>query len=161
MWYTFPAYPLRVRASLPPTGAFTRINRPPVPERGMNPSLRILVCDDNVDVARALAPVAGDEGHVVHVVHTGPAAGDGARQVHALDAVFLDLNLASAMDGVETARRLRRDLGLADVLLVAVTGAAADDDLRRTSEAGFDLHLVKPVEAQALRAVLARAIRRP
>ena len=126
----------------------------------MSASLRILVCDDNVEVARALALWLEMEGHAVHVVHDGPAALETARR-QPPDAVLLDLGLASVMDGVETARRLRRDLSLAEVLLVAVTGSGADDDLARTSEAGFDLHLVKPVELEVLRAALARASRRP
>jgi CheY-like chemotaxis protein len=126
----------------------------------MSQPLRILICDDNVDVARTLALWLEIEGHEVRVVHNGPAALEAARE-QPPDVVLMDLGLGSPMDGVETARLMRRDLGLADVLLVAITGAGADEDLQRTSEAGFDLHLVKPAAMEELREVLARAKRRP
>ena len=73
----------------------------------------------------------------------------------------MDLGLGSRMDGVETVRQMRRDLGLTDALIVAVTGSGTDDDRRRTTEAGFNLHLVKPVEAEVILDVLRRAKRRP
>jgi CheY-like chemotaxis protein len=126
----------------------------------MSQPLHVLICDDNVDVARALGLVLEMGGHAVQVVHGGLAALEAARQ-RPPDVVLMDLGLASAPDGVETARRLRRDLGLADVLLVAVTGAGADEDRQRTTAAGFDLHLVKPVATEVLLEVLAQAKRRP
>ena len=126
----------------------------------MSQPLRILICDDNVDVARTLALWLEIEGHEVRVVHNGPAALEAARE-QPPDVVLMDLGLGSPMDGVETARLMRRDLGLADVLLVAITGSGADEDLQRTSEAGFDLHLVKPAAMEELREVLARAKHRP
>jgi len=126
----------------------------------MSQPLRIVVCDDSVDVARTLALLLEMEGHEVRVVHSGLAVLEAAQR-QPPDVVLLDLGLASAPDGVETARRLRRDLGLTDALLVAVTGASGDEDRRRTREAGFDLHLVKPAEPAELLEALQRAQRRP
>ena len=125
----------------------------------MSQSLRILICDDNVDGARAMALWLEMEGHEVRAVHNGPAALEAAREWPP-DVVLMDLGLADCMDGVEAARQMRRDLGLADALIVAVTGAGADEDHRRTTEAGFDLHLVKPVEAEVMLEALRRAKRR-
>ena len=125
----------------------------------MNQSLRILVCDDNVDGARTLALWLGIEGHDVRVVHNGPEALDAAR-AWPPDVVLMDLALPPSMDGVEAVVRLRRDVGLTDATIVAVTGYGDDEDRRRTQEAGFDLHLVKPVEPEDMLEALRRA-RRP
>jgi CheY-like chemotaxis protein len=125
-------------------------------EAGMSDSLRILVCDDNVEGADAMALWLRVGRHEVRVVHDGPAALEAARHWPP-DVVLLDLALPAGMDGVETGVRLRQDLGLADALLVAVTGHGRDEDKRRTAAAGFDLHLVKPVEPEALLAVLGQA----
>ncbi len=126
----------------------------------MSQSLRILICDDNVDGARTMALWLEMEGHEVRAANDGPAALEAAR-AWPPDVVLMDLGLAEPMDGVEAARQMRGDLGLADVFIVAVTGHGSDDDRRRTQEAGFDLHLVKPVEAQVMLEVLAQAKRRP
>ncbi len=126
----------------------------------MSQPLRILICDDNVDGARSMALWLEMEGHEVRSAHTGPAALEAARE-QPPDVVLMDLGLGSHMDGVETVRQMRRDLGLTDALIVAVTGSGADDDRRRTTEAGFDLHLVKPVEAEVILDVLRGAKRRP
>ncbi len=61
------------------------------------------------------------------------------------------------MSGLEVARRLRRDLGLRDVLLVAVTGYGQEEDKRRSEEAGFNAHLVKPISLDVLQELLSRA----
>jgi CheY-like chemotaxis protein len=111
---------------------------------------RILVVDDNVDSAETMAEILKLWGHEVETAHDGPAALEAAR-AHRPDAVLLDLGLP-AMDGYETARRLRQE-GLG-TLLVAVTGFGAAEDRRRTAEAGFDTHLTKPVSPEALRRVL-------
>ncbi|MBI3946723.1 MAG: response regulator [Armatimonadetes bacterium] len=70
------------------------------------------------------------------------------------EVVLLDLGMP-VMDGCEVARRLRGDPRFAGVLLVALTGYGQDEDRERTAQAGFDHHLVKPVEMDALRRVLA------
>ena len=124
----------------------------------MSQSLRILVCDDNVDGARTMALWLGIEGHDVRVVHNGPEALEAA-QAWPPDVVLMDLALPPSMDGVEAVVRLRRDLGLTEATIVAVTGYGDDEDRRRTQEAGFDLHLVKPVEPEDMLEALKRAKR--
>ena len=88
-------------------------------------------------------------GHEVRAVHDGPAA---LAAVEALrpDVVLLDIGMPG-MSGYEVARRLRERPGGAALRLVALTGWGAEDDRRRTREAGFDHHLVKPVAPAELR----------
>jgi PAS domain S-box-containing protein len=119
------------------------------------PSRRVLVVDDNVDAAESLALALRLAGHDVRVAHDGPSALDAARAARP-DVVLLDLGMP-VMDGYEVARRLRREPGLDGVRLVALTGWGQEEDRRRTREAGFDGHLVKPVEVDIIQAVLAEA----
>ena len=122
----------------------------------MSRPLRILLCDDNVDGANTMALWLRIDGHDVRVVHNGPAALEAAR-AWPPEAVLLDIGLPGKMDGFETARRLRGDLGLTEPLLVAVTGRSHDEDRQHSQDAGFDLHLVKPVEPEVLQEALAKA----
>jgi CheY-like chemotaxis protein len=69
--------------------------------------------------------------------------------------VLLDIGLPGT-SGLEVARRMRQNLGLTDALLVALTGYGQDEDRRRSHEAGFNAHLVKPVDLDALEKLLAR-----
>jgi PAS domain S-box-containing protein len=110
---------------------------------------RILVVDDNVDAAETLAVLLRWEGHDVRVAHDGPAA-LAAAQADPPDVMILDLGMPG-MDGYEVARRLREQPGANDILLVALTGWAQEEDRRRCYEAGFDGHLPKPAEPDALR----------
>jgi len=114
---------------------------------------RILVVDDNVDAAETLAILLRLAGHSVEVAHDGAAA-IGMAQAKRPELAFLDLGMPG-MDGYELARRLRADKALAGVRLVALTGWGQDEDRRRSAEAGFDLHVVKPVEPAMLDKVLA------
>jgi CheY-like chemotaxis protein len=111
-----------------------------------------LVVDDNRDAARSLARLLGLYGHDVQTAHDGPAALQTA-QTHAPEVILLDIGMPR-MDGLEVARRIRNDLGLKRTLLVAVTGYGQDRDRRRSEEAGFDVHLVKPIEFEHLHTVL-------
>jgi CheY-like chemotaxis protein len=122
-----------------------------VPGSTPSPPRRILVVDDNLDAADSLAALLRLEGHTVRVANDGPAA-LAAAQVEPPDLVILDLGMPG-MDGFEVARRLREQPGRTTVL-VALTGWAQEDDRRRCSEAGFDGHLPKPVEPDALRQFL-------
>ncbi len=115
---------------------------------------RVLVVDDNVDVAEAVAMLLEDLGHEVKVAHSGPQALESVR-TYRPEAVFLDLGLPG-MDGYEVARRLRAEPGVGGVLLVALSGYGQPEDRRRSREAGFDEHLVKPVVSAALQPLLAR-----
>jgi len=116
-------------------------------------SHRVLVVDDNIDAADSLAMLLRLQGHEVEVAHDGPSALQLAASVRP-EMVFLDIGMPG-MDGNEIARRLRRQPTLNGLVLVALTGWGAPEDRRRTADAGFDHHLVKPVEPIALDALLA------
>ena len=113
--------------------------------------LSVLIVDDNEDAAESLAEVVKSMGHRAHVAYTALSALQVAADL-APDLILLDLGLPD-LDGLETARRLRRMLA-SGTRLVAVTGYAADEDRRRTREAGFDQHMAKPVMPEALAEVL-------
>jgi PAS domain S-box-containing protein len=116
------------------------------------PRRRILVVDDSRDAAESLALLLRLEGHEVQVARDGPAALELARRQRP-EVAFLDLAMPG-MDGYELCRRLRAEPALAPTLLVALTGWGQEADRRRSEEAGFDRHLVKPVEPQSLRRLL-------
>lgn len=109
---------------------------------------RILVVDDNRDSANSLGMVLEVEGHKVESVYT---AQDALERVGSFkpDVVLLDIGLPG-MDGYEVARRIRELPGLERVRLVALTGYGQADDKERTRSAGFDGHLVKPVDFSLL-----------
>jgi PAS domain S-box-containing protein len=105
---------------------------------------RLLVVDDNVDSAEILARLLRKSGHDVRTAYTGPTALEAAVD-HLPDVVLLDIGLPG-LNGYEVARRLRQDPRLEGVLLVAMTGYGQESDLQLAKEAGFDRHLVKPVD---------------
>jgi CheY-like chemotaxis protein len=117
-----------------------------------NQQLRILVVDDNVDAAESIAMLLSMDGHDVRSVHDAQRALDLAAEFLP-DLVLLDIGLPG-MDGYEVARRLRSRAEITQTRLVAVTGYGQQEDRDRAREAGFDQHLVKPVEPDALNAVL-------
>jgi signal transduction histidine kinase len=117
------------------------------------PPRKILVVDDSVDSARSLSILLGNFGHEVHTAHDGPSALSEARRSPP-EIVLLDIGLPG-MDGFEVARCLRREMGLENVTLVAITGYGQDEDLRHSREAGFDAHLIKPIDPKKLNHLLA------
>jgi CheY-like chemotaxis protein len=127
------------------------------PNAGSPPSgpagARILVVDDNVDSARGTARLLQLAGHDVRVAYDGHQALEVARD-HRPQFVILDIVLPG-MDGYEVARQLRNDPRLRDTVIIAASGYSEDDYLR-PEEAGFDHHLVKPIDYDALRAILGR-----
>src|SRR5581483_12055665 len=92
-------------------------------------------------------------GHEVRVAHDGPAALELVSSFHP-EMIFLDLGMPG-MDGYEVARRVQRLPAQRGVRLAALTGWGQQADRRRTAQAGFDHHLVKPVEPEALESLLA------
>jgi CheY-like chemotaxis protein/two-component sensor histidine kinase len=118
------------------------------------PGRRVLVVDDNVSSAQSLAMVVKLDGHEVQVAHDGAGALEAVRRFRP-EVVLMDIGLPG-MDGYEVARRLRQDAELAAgiALLVAVTGYAEDEARRRSREAGFDHHLVKPVDPDGVLALV-------
>jgi len=119
------------------------------------PGLRILVVDDNEDAAATLAMLLEAMGHEVAVEHTPAAALDHAA-IEAPQVCLLDIGLPG-MDGNELAQRLRARPGMAGVVLVAVTGYGQESDRARSMAAGFDFHLVKPVDIDKLGQILSEA----
>ena len=115
---------------------------------------RILVVDDNVDAAESLAVMLTYSGHEARVAHSGRTALNVAGEFTP-DVMILDLGMPD-MDGYAVARAIRSDPTLSRTRLIALSGYGQADDLRRTSEAGFDEHLVKPVEYDVLATVLGR-----
>jgi CheY-like chemotaxis protein len=120
-------------------------------------TLRILVVDDYVDGAEMLAEALSDSGHDTRVAHDAQAALHMAAEFLP-DVAFVDIGLP-VMDGYELALQLRKLPGLTRLRLLAVTGYGRTDDLRRTSEAGFDGHFVKPVDLAAIEASLRSHVR--
>lgn len=120
---------------------------------------RILIVDDNADGAESLAMLLALDGHETYTAHDGLAALEAAERLRP-DVVLLDIGLPK-LNGYEVCRRMRERPWGRDMLLVALTGWGQEEDRNRSREAGFDSHLVKPVDDQALRELLARADRRP
>jgi CheY-like chemotaxis protein len=135
--------PLMAAAELP---AETRETADP--GQSKRPGLRVLVVDDIHDVADVLKMLLDLEGFETRVAYSGAVALECAREFRP-DVVICDIGLPE-MDGHEIARRLRRDPDFAPATLIALTGWGTDGEVRRTRESGFDFHLVKPVDANAL-----------
>ena len=114
---------------------------------------RILVVDDNKDSADSLAMLLRLKGNEIRTAHDGLEAVSEAETFHP-ELVLLDIGLPR-LNGYDVARRLRQQPGGRDVILVALTGWGQDEDRRRSKEAGFNFHIVKPVELSALETLLA------
>ncbi len=114
---------------------------------------RVLLVEDNVDAADSLAALLEVMGHRVRVAHDGPRALEIAR-TRLPDLMLVDIGLPG-MDGYEVAREVRRDPQLRNVVLVALTGYGRDEDREHALAAGFDRHLVKPVEPDTLESLVA------
>jgi CheY-like chemotaxis protein len=126
----------------------------PAPGAGSGGGLRkrVLVVDDLKDAADSLAALLRVLGHEVHVAYDGEQGVATARRVKP-EVVFLDIGMPK-LNGYEACRMIRDDFGH-DIFVVALTGWGQDDDRRRSAAAGFDRHIVKPVEPQAVSDMLA------
>jgi CheY-like chemotaxis protein len=132
---------------------------PNAPTDGACAPLRIMVVDDNVDAAATLAMLLDVLGHTALVEYSPTSALARARRERP-DVCLLDIGLPE-MDGNELARRLRAQPETAQALLVAITGYGQEHDRRNALAAGFDHHMVKPVDTARLGAILAaRAAKR-
>jgi signal transduction histidine kinase len=121
--------------------------------------LRVLVVDDNVDAATALEMLVEECGHRVCTAHTGQAALAAALDYRP-DVMLLDIGLPE-LDGFEVAKRIRQQPVLHNIVLVAMTGYGRDTDRQRSQEAGFDHHLVKPVDFGKVQQILATVSEKP
>jgi two-component system CheB/CheR fusion protein len=117
-----------------------------------SPSMRVLVVDDYVDATRALERLLVVMGHEVIVAHDGRSGIELAERV-CPDVILLDIGLPE-MDGYAVARHLRSVPSLSSTRIIALTGYGAERARKSVREAGFDLHLVKPVDAEELEAAL-------
>jgi CheY-like chemotaxis protein len=114
---------------------------------------RVLIVDDNADAAETLRLLMKSlGGGEVRTASNGPDALEAAATLHP-DVVLLDLSMPG-MDGYELARRMRAESWGKRAFLVALTGWGQDQHRRRSHEAGFDRHMIKPADAEALRGVL-------
>jgi len=116
---------------------------------------RVLVVDDNADSADTLALLIEMLGAEVHIARNGPAALAELAAFRA-DDVLLDIGMPG-MDGYEVARRIRSQPCFDAVRLIALTGWSEEEDVQRARASGFDHHLAKPVDLDALHAVLLQA----
>jgi signal transduction histidine kinase/CheY-like chemotaxis protein len=121
---------------------------------GTESSAQILIVDDNQDVARSLALLLRHLGHEITIAHDGLAAIETARQSRP-DVILLDIGLPD-IDGYEVCRSIRASGWGKQMLIVAITGWGQQEDRRRSREAGFDDHLIKPVAPNAIDALLAK-----
>ena len=115
---------------------------------------RILIIEDNIDQAESLAALLQLWGYEAQTANEG-TAGIVVAETFRPDVVLVDLGLPG-ISGYEVARRLRAHPELKNVWIVAQTGWGDTTDRRRTSAAGFDHHLLKPLDPEELRAVIAR-----
>lgn len=122
---------------------------------------RMLVVDDNRDSAESLALLLKLTGHETHTALDGEAAIKAAAESQP-DVVLLDIGMPR-LNGYDACRRIRQEPWGRDMILIAQTGWGQDDDRRRTEEAGFDGHVVKPVDPDDLIKMVARltTARRP
>jgi CheY-like chemotaxis protein len=118
---------------------------------------RILIVDDNLDAAELLAEALASSGYKIALAHDGLSALTLAETFQP-DAVLLDIGLP-VMDGYEVARRIRTLPTICHARLIAITGYGQRTDVLRAKEAGFDQHLVKPVDLEGLLEVLEGAPR--
>jgi PAS domain S-box-containing protein len=136
-------------ASTAAPGADTAADASALPiERG----LKILIVEDNVDAAEMMSFMLQLGGHEVRAVYNGPEALEAARAFEP-QVVLCDIGLPG-MNGYEVAARLREQPAFRQTTLIALTGYGQEEARRRAKEAGFDYHLVKPVEPDALAALL-------
>lgn len=112
---------------------------------------RVLIVDDNRDAAGSLAALLQQMGHEVHVAHDGRVGMELAYRMRP-HVVLMDIAMPG-MSGIELGREMRQALG-PEVRIVAVTGYGSDEDRRQSLEAGFDQHLIKPVDPAFLRGLL-------
>jgi CheY-like chemotaxis protein/two-component sensor histidine kinase len=134
----------------------TQIGRDSVPVDEVTdagPSRRVLIADDNHEAADSLALLLELMGNQTRAVYDGEAAAIAAAEFKP-HAVLLDIGMPK-LNGLEACQRIRREAAGRPMILIALTGWGQDSDVRKSRDAGFDEHLVKPVDVDRLTAVLA------
>jgi len=125
---------------------------------GTRDGKRVLIVDDNADAGEMLGLLLDSDGYQTQIVKDGPAAIRAATE-RAPSVIILDIGLPG-MSGYEVAQRLRQEQALSQTAIIALSGWGSPEDKRRSAEAGFDLHLTKPVVIEELRVALGRAAKR-
>jgi signal transduction histidine kinase/ActR/RegA family two-component response regulator len=123
---------------------------------GMAPHRRILVVEDDAELAESLREILAIHGHTVCVAHNGETPLQRLRSLDP-DVVLLDISLPD-IDGYQVARKMREDTPRGDLIILAISGHGQQEDRRRSKEAGCDAHLVKPVPTNVLEGFLARGV---
>jgi CheY-like chemotaxis protein len=126
----------------------------PESERAGRYALRVLVVDDERDAVLTLVALLRDDGYEVHGAYRAKEALDLVRDF-APHAVLLDIGMPG-LDGYEAARRIKQRHGPASPMLIAVTGWKKEADKMRAQQAGFDHHIAKPYDPQAILGLLRR-----
>jgi len=127
-------------------------------ELASNGARRVLIVDDNLDAAETLAMMLGILGQDTRQAHDGHAAVSAAAE-YKPELVFMDIGLPG-LSGHEVAARMRKELGMTEVYMIALSGYGTEEDRRKSLYAGFDAHLVKPLDPSTLPSILATAERR-
>jgi CheY-like chemotaxis protein len=122
---------------------------PPLPA----PARRVLVADDNRDGAEIMSLLLQQYGYEVNIAHTGTEALTLAAQ-SAPEIAILDIGMPG-MSGYEVARQIRAEAWGKHMMLIALTGWGQEEDKKKAFEAGFDHHLIKPIDPDALEALMA------
>ena len=125
------------------------VNQPETAEK-----CRILIVDDNKDLATSLARLLGLLGHEVEVVFDGRKGIEAAR-TYRPRVLLLDIGLP-IVDGYQVARTLRQE-GFHDILIIALSGYGLEEDRRRSQEAGMNYHVTKPVDVRTIAELIARS----
>jgi signal transduction histidine kinase/ActR/RegA family two-component response regulator len=149
----------RFTVRLPALPASVTLAAAPKPEPATRPQSRtprrVLVVDDNTDNAELLKILLEDEGHETFMAHDGVEGLAAAERLRP-DVVLMDLGLPR-IDGFDACRRIREQSWGKHMLMIAITGWGQDVDRRKSQEAGFDHHLVKPVDARDISALMSAA----
>ena len=140
--------------SLPATDCEPRLSSPNRPDAAVDPSTmhRILVVDDNRDAAKTLSLMLTMMGHEIRTAYDGLEAVAAAESFRP-DLVLLDLGMPR-LNGYEAAQQIRQAFWGQDIVLIALTGLGQEEDRRRSKDAGFDHHCVKPVDLDLLRRII-------
>jgi CheY-like chemotaxis protein len=120
------------------------------------PSRRILVVDDNEDAATSLSVLLKLTGHDAMIATDGTQALQKA-VMYQPDVILLDIDLPK-MNGYDVCRAIRKHAWGRSIVMIALTGWGQDEDREKSKTAGFDGHLVKPVDHAALMKLLAEAV---
>ncbi len=127
----------------------------PVPDRGPGPSRRVLIVDDNEDAALSMSMILKKRGHDVRVAHDGEQ-GLATAESFKPEVVFMDIGMPK-MNGYEACASMRATAWGRAMHIVALSGWGQEEDRRRSEEAGFDRHIVKPIDRATLERMIAEA----